>query len=204
MTKIGFIATSLMVATAGLFVSCSADDDTLASEQSAYSYSASEIQEILELQEEYGVKFEMPTSTNGHLPSIESIENLCKAIVLMQSSSKHGIKKGNKIVFSPKRRRLAKIPSDAETYSGSDGGTHTENGWKISYEVTWENVSPTLPGGSVNCSIDASVKDWDFSVYDFDYHFEGSSTIVYTITVKADNLKDHSYIKFYIDGECNM
>ena len=205
MTKIGFIATSLMVATAGMFVSCSADDDTLTSEQSAYSYSASEVQEILELQEEYGVKFSFQQSGNVPLPSIKKMEELCKIITTMQSSTNHGIKGKNSVHFSNARKRSSKIEYGGENYSGSWKDSDSANKYgTFEYEIFWEDIIPTFEDeGEVGFTIlsEPNVKDTYFD-YSFSYDIEGSGTIVYTIHVTVTFGNSLTTSSFDIKGEC--
>lgn len=221
MKKIYLSVIATLVAVSGILVSCTADDEFEAN-QPAYSYSASEVQEILELQEEYGVDFSFKQTSDRPLPSVENMEELCKLIVQMQSAAKRGQKEGNKILFSPRKTR-ANLDWDIEKYSGSyDGSELNTRCGDIYYTIAWKDVYTTRDGGvsgTFECFVDGTSSYWDVSLDNFNYHFEGTTTLVFDITIKAryydgfgsssssgsgigDN--DRDFVIFHIEGECSI
>lgn len=222
MKKITFLVSAMFFAFSGVLVSCTANDE-LEAETVGYSYSASDVEEILELQAEYGVEFEFKKFSYSPLPSVDDMESLCKLIVAMQSSVRHGVKVGNGFVFSTgkqKQNRTRSLSWDIEKYSGSHSDVEYDGDCgEVRYTVEWSDVYVTRDGGlsgSVTCDIDCNSSDWDVSVYDFDYHFEGTSTLVFEIEVQAriysdggapsygigDSNKD--FVRFTISGECSI
>lgn len=198
------ILLSCLVALA--FAGCSSD----AEEDEAYQYTTDELCRIHELQEEYGVDFDFPTTADAPLPDVDDVEALCRMLSKMRSASRHAEVRGDTATFTTRSRVVRKSGNRVESYSGSHTGSGTlgvegKQSEVFEYTITWSNVNATD-------KIDATgeilswpyLNNWTFTEPKFSFSFHASSMLEYTITFTAYHMDSHFPYKASLTNTINL
>lgn len=76
-----------------MFAACSSDTDGDGTGHAMYEYTPEQIQQIKNLQEEYGVTFNFPVNSSKGLPPVSDFEDLCKTFCLSQFCKRRSYEK---------------------------------------------------------------------------------------------------------------
>lgn len=160
---------------------CSSDNEEGSASSSTYQYTAEEITQINNLQEEYGVKLNLTQSSNHPLSTIAEVEEMCKIVAKMQMATRHYSIKGDTVTFTNRAGMRRSYGTNAER-EGSDVVIGNIKGYDFEYRINWSRKSS---------------KDYSFSVdiitmpnvmgFQVDYLGEshslvgGGSHLVYTL-----------------------
>lgn len=132
-----------------MFAACSSDTDGDGTGRAMYEYTPEQIQQIKNLQEEYGVTFNFPVNSSKGLPPVSDFEDLCKTFAYLNSAKEEVTRSGNTIKCRTVQRTRTRAFSrgvEETYYSGSEIGHGDLNGnnesyGSFSYLVSWEGVN---------------------------------------------------------------
>lgn len=218
MKKWMLLSISLFVAL--VFTACSAESEDGMGASGMNEFSAEELQQIYQMQEDYGVSFDFPKKSDKPLPSMKEFEELCKFVASINSSKTIIERKGNTIVGTAKPLMRTRAFSSGKevtkpnkkTYSGyhSNSGSLSGNGYSctFNYEVKWSNVESNGDGDvlgnvkSINSPSGWWISDDGFSysvgeIY-LSYTFSFSATTAYGYVV--DHLSYSSSVSMAVQG----
>lgn len=125
-----------------VFTGCSSDTDELGGTRSMNEYTPDQIQQIQNLQEEYGVTFDFPTKSEKELPSVNEIEDVCKIAASLQACTKSLKVVGNTATNKPTGRvKRTRGFGQGMEYSGQNV-CHSDIGCYgiVYYSFKWDNV----------------------------------------------------------------
>lgn len=180
-----------------MFAACSSDTDGDGTGRAMYEYTPEQIQQIKNLQEEYGVTFNFPVNSSKGLPPVSDFEDLCKTFAYLNSAKEEVTRSGNTIKCRTVQRTRTRAFSrgvEETYYSGSEIGYGDLNGnnesyGSFSYLVSWEGVNS---GHSKNVSYQIyslqSYGVWELDLVKFSYNVGGTS-LYYTFEFEAYNSK---------------
>lgn len=205
MKKITLFFASLLTV---LFVSCSSDvDDMTMGSTSKYQYSAEELQQIKNLQEEYGVSFEFAKSSDRPLASMKEIEDVCKLVASFNLAVKNVTVKGNTAYGTNKQKGVLRRGfSNAKEYSGSYKGTQNIDSYgSFDFEISWTNVNSASDKSKIEGKVLLITPTSGYSITktDFDAEFVGSTGIDYTFYFMVAAPGGDGY-KFSVKGSLTM
>ena len=167
------------------FGACSADSEDGMSTAQMKEFSTEELQQIYQMQEDYGVSFDFPKKSDKQLPSMEELETICQIAASLQSSTKYTKIVGNSLTNCSSNKTRTRGFSKGMEYSGSRTGSHDIGSAAILYyTLTWSNVDKDHIGDFQYRIDDIVYRDSSYSVsfIDFDYEFTGAYHIDYTFT----------------------
>lgn len=188
------------------FIGCSSNDDCQLS-NGMYEYSAEQLQEIYQLQEDYGVTFAFPQSSNEQLADMQQIEDICKIVAGIQYSVKNKKKVGNSIqcknpIAKTRSANLYRSEFSGSYYGHKDVGTYAI----VYYEITWDKLENTSLTG-VSCSVeDIYIRDqaYDVKFKDFTWTFSGTCHLDYKLYFTVRNNSVPGSFEFYIYDSCSL
>lgn len=185
MKKWMLLSISLLVAF--VFAACSADSEDGMGTSSMNEFSADELQQIYQMQEDYGVSFDFPQKSDKPLPSMEEIETVCQIAASLQASIKHAKVEGNSLTNYGSAKIKTRGFSKGMEYSGSCTGSSDIGTVAILYyTLTWGNVNKDNISNFKYSIDDIVCRDASYSVSfsNFTYGFSGAYHIDYTFTFK--------------------
>lgn len=204
MKKLLILSLSLL---ALVFVGCSSDIDELGGTRSMNEYTPDQIQQIQNLQEEYGVTFDFPTKSEKELPSVKDFEDLCKTFAYLNASKEEVTRVGNSI----KCKTLQKVNTRAYSqgkestvkekyYSGNHSGRGEIVGdgkgsyGSVSYEISWSNVN-MRHRGSVTYQINSIYSSGGWTIISdgsFSYFVSSNNELCFSFGFEAFS-ENHGY-----------
>lgn len=218
-----FLALVAFVGLGIVMAGCSAEEDDDADRTSlTYKYTAAQLQEIADLQEEYGVTLsDLITESDAPLPTVEDMHALISLVASFQQAPERQIgKTNNGIMYSNGGCQHSMFLSpNVETYSGSKKESQTNNYGTFEFTVTWNNVPNTGGGGDVSVEVTKAEDPkhiWNIEYQRFRCSFSGFYGLNYTLIFvawknvreydqKLGRTVDRTYrYTFNVSGGCNM
>ncbi len=176
---------SICLLGAFVFAACSADTEDRTGGSGMNEFSTEELQQIYQMQEDYGVSFDFPKKSDKALPTMQEIETICQIAASLQASTKHTKIVGNSLTNCSSNRIRTRGFSKGMEYSGSRTGYRDIGSAAILYyTLVWSNVTKDHVG-NFQYSIDDIVcreESYSVSFTKFSYEFSGAYHIDYTFT----------------------
>lgn len=187
MKKKNFIPVFVAVVAMGMVMAgCTAEEDGSA-DGKVYKYTEAQLQEIADLQEEYGVTLtSFVKESDEPLPTMEDMQNLIAQVAELQSAFKNATRRTDEsVAFSNVRKGVHPLMTDSgiETYSGKKSGDFDSRYGRYSFTIKWSGLDFTRGNGSVTLEHDEDADyPWRIILKHWEYHLEGG----YGIRIKLD------------------
>lgn len=194
MKNLVLLSISLFVAF--VFAACSADSEDGMGANGMNEFSAEELQQIYQMQEDYGVSFDFPKKSDKPLPSMKELEEVCQIADSLQASTKHLKKIGTSLTNHDSRIVKTRGFGQGMEYSGKCTGTKSIGSVAIVYySLDWNNVDKDNIS-DFTYSIDDIIcynSSYSVTLDKFTYSYSGSCHINYTFTFDVNYLGRRSY-----------